>query len=134
MRILMKTYADFHVHTNFSGDSITSMEDMLLQSINLNHKMICFTDHYDMDFPYRPTDDTNLFELNTNLYINEIQRLKSLYKNTIDIQVGVELGLMPHLANKINDYTSAYPFDFIIGSSHTCHGVDPYHKEFFENR
>ena len=44
----------------------------------------------------------------------------------------VELGLQPHLADRDEDFTSAYDFDFVIGSTHLCRGMDPYYPEYFE--
>ena len=29
---------------------------------------------------------------------------------------------------------AAYPFDFVIGSSHLVHGIDPYYTEYFEGK
>ncbi|MDE7233380.1 MAG: PHP domain-containing protein, partial [Lachnospiraceae bacterium] len=31
-------------------------------------------------------------------------------------------------------YAKSYEFDFIIGSSHVCHGKDPYYTSFYEGR
>ena len=40
--------------------------------------------------------------------------------------------LQPYLADRNEDFTSAYDFDFVIGSTHLCRGMDPYYPEFFE--
>ncbi|MDU6249715.1 MAG: PHP domain-containing protein, partial [Paeniclostridium sordellii] len=42
-------YYDYHMHSNFSADSQTDMEDMVKKSIDLGLKEICFTDHVDYD-------------------------------------------------------------------------------------
>ena len=47
---------------------------------------------------------------------------------------GVELGLQPHLAGFYEELTNQYPFDFVIGSVHVVHGMDPYYGEIFEGR
>ena len=44
----------------------------------------------------------------------------------------MELGLQPHLADRNEDFISAYDFDFVIGSTHLCKGMDPYYPEYFE--
>ena len=40
-------YYDYHMHSSFSEDSITPMEDMIKKSIELGIKEICFTEHID---------------------------------------------------------------------------------------
>ena len=47
---------------------------------------------------------------------------------------GIELGLQPHLAGFYEELTNQYPFDFVIGSVHVVHGMDPYYGEIFEGR
>ena len=44
--------ADYHVHTEFSNDSIYPMEEVVKDAILLGIKDICFTDHVDYG-PYR---------------------------------------------------------------------------------
>ena len=39
--------ADYHVHTEFSNDSIYPMEEVIKDAISLGIKDICFTDHVD---------------------------------------------------------------------------------------
>ena len=65
--------------------------------------------------------------------MEEFLHYKEVYKDKIDLRFGVELGLQPHLAKKHKDYLSEYPFDFVIGSSHLVHGIDPYYPKFFES-
>ena len=43
--------ADCHMHTDFSTDSTASMESMAERAVSLGMETICFTDHFDMDFP-----------------------------------------------------------------------------------
>ncbi len=44
------------------------------------------------------------------------------------------MGLQPHLVELNNAVTAKYPFDFVIGSSHVVHGVDPYYPVYYEGR
>ena len=37
------------------------------------------------------------------------------------------------LPNYVADILSQYPFDFVIGSSHVMHGVDPYYPSYWGN-
>lgn len=45
-------YTDYHIHSTFSPDGKSSMEEMILRAIDLNLKEICFTDHVDYDIKY----------------------------------------------------------------------------------
>lgn len=124
-------YSDFHLHTTFSGDGETSMTDMIEKGIALGLKTICFTEHMDYDFD--PDCDVD-FLLDTQSYYTAFSKYKELYQNKIQLLFGVELGLQTHLAEQHRKYLSSYPFDFVIGSSHLIHGIDPYYPKFFENR
>lgn len=124
-------YSDFHLHTTFSGDGETSMKDMIERGIALGLKTMCFTEH--MDFDYDPDCDVD-FLLDTQSYYDAFLEYKEIYRSKIQLLFGVELGLQPHLAKQHKEYLSSYPFDFVIGSSHLIHGIDPYYPKFFENR
>lgn len=121
---------DFHLHSDFSGDSETPIREMIEQSIQLGLETICFTDHQDWDYP---AEDT-IFTFDTDTYFNILHALSAEYADRIKILTGVELGLQPHLAGRLTRYIEKYPFDFIIGSSHVVHRIDPYYPEFFEGR
>lgn len=122
--------ADFHTHTSFSSDSGTSPEDMVKKAIVLGLQTICFTDHQDIDYP----GEKDEFQLHTEEYFQEMQKLQEKYKKDIDIRIGVEIGLQPHLGEAYRKYILAYPFDFVIGSVHVIDHADPYYPEFFDGK
>lgn len=126
--------SDFHTHSDFSGDSKSPMEDMIKGAISKGLERICFTEHNDPDFTYIIPEETGMFDLDTEAYLNKAQFLKQKYASDISILHGVELGIQEHLAESLNTYIAKYPFDFVIGSSHLCDRMDPYDKSFFENR
>ena len=121
---------DTHLHTSFSGDSSAVPEDMIQKAIDLGLAGICVTDHLDLDYPEEP----DLFLPNLDIYVPEIHRLSEKYRNIIPIRTGIELGLQPHLAGIHRNLTAAHDFDFIIGSSHVVHGIDPYYPKYYEGR
>ena len=120
--------ADCHMHTYFSGDSEAKPEDMVLAAIDKGLEAICFTDHEDIDYF---CDDIE-FVFDPETYFKELGALKEKYKEKLDIRIGVEFGLQPHLAKKAKTFTAANPYDFVIGSMHVVGGKDPYYPEFFE--
>ena len=93
--------ADYHVHTEFSNDSVYPMEDVIKDAISLGIEDICFTDHVDYG-PYRDWDDPGGIEYRagdegepewvalTNVeykkYFPLIAELKEKYKDKIAIK------------------------------------------------
>ena len=116
------------MHTYFSGDSEAKPEDMVLAAIDKGLEAICFTDHEDIDYF---CDDIE-FVFDPETYFKELGALKEKYKEKLDIRIGVEFGLQPHLAKQAKAFTTANPYDFVIGSMHVVGGKDPYYPEFFE--
>lgn len=119
---------DYHLHTWFSGDSRTDPHEMADRAIGLGMKSICFTDHMDTD------SEEPEFILDTDRYIPYMEALREEYADRLDIRIGVEIGMQPHLAGRHYDYVRSYPFDFVIGSLHLVYGKDPYFPEVFEGR
>lgn len=120
---------DTHMHSQFSGDSHTPQEDMIAAARQKNLKGICFTDHLDIDYP----DEPETFLLDLPNYVSSVDAMQEKYKEVLPVRLGIELGLQPHLACIHADILSQYPFDFVIGSSHVMHGVDPYYPAYWEN-
>lgn len=120
--------ADYHTHTFFSIDSEAPMENMIISAISKGLNEIAFTDHVDFDIRYPFTD--------YNEYIPVIMDLREKYKDRISVVFGVEIGLENQWADKINSFSTQFPFDFIIGSSHATCTYDLYfdQKEFFGTR
>ena len=123
---------DCHMHSSFSADSDTSMEDMIREAICRGLTGICFTEHLDPDYP--PTPDNEIFELDLDGYRKTLFRLREKYQKELQIHFGIELGLQPHLHDYFHELLATMPFDFVIGSSHIVHGYDPYYKEYFKGR
>lgn len=121
---------DTHMHCHFSGDSDTAPEDMIKTSIEKGLNGICFTDHLDYDYQEQP----GMFDLDVDSYYKEIISLQDKYKSVLPINFGIEMGLQPHVVEKNNKITKKYPFDFVIGSSHVVHGIDPYYPNYYEGK
>ena len=122
---------DTHMHTKFSGDSEALPSDMIKSAIEKGLDGICFTDHIDYDY-IEP--DKDLFVFNPDDYFAEMLPLSHSFKDRFPVLIGVELGLQPHVAEENRELVESYPFDFVIGSSHMVHGLDPYFPEYFEKR
>ena len=55
--------ADYHLHTSFSSDSESPMEEMIRHAVSLGLKTICFTEHHDIDYPVNPDGFDFLLDL-----------------------------------------------------------------------
>ena len=122
--------ADYHLHTSFSSDSESPMEEMIRHAISLGLKTICFTEHHDIDYPVNPDGFDFLLDLPS--YKEEIFKMKEHYQDQIEINYGVELGLMPTTLDQCASFVKNEPFDFIIGSTHIVDFMDPYDAIYFE--
>lgn len=130
----MPITADFHLHSSFSGDSDTPMEDMILRGIELGLTEMCFTEHNDFDYPVTERETPGFFEVNPDAYLYDFLKLREKYEGRIHLLFGVELGLQPHLSRRNAAFVKAHDYDFVIGSSHLCNGKDPYYPSFYEGR
>lgn len=125
---------DCHMHSSFSADSSSSMEDMIQKAAALGLSGICFTEHLDPDYPPVPEPEPLDFSLDIPAYQETLFSLKNKYQERLEICFGIELGLQPHLEEDFRKLLSSVPFDFVIGSSHIVHGFDPYYPDFFRGR
>ena len=120
---------DFHLHTEFSGDSETPVRDQTERAIALGMKEICITDHHDYDA--LEAGDTFLLDLDS--YFPAIETIRQEYAGKIHVRTGIELGLQLHIRDYLEQLAPSLPVDFIIGSNHYIQGKDPYYPSFYEN-
>ena len=120
---------DYHLHTDFSGDSTTPPRAQIERAIQLGMDSLCITDHHDYD-----VDSIIDFTLDLDPYMSSLARLQEEYRDRIDVRIGIELGLQVHLKDYFKELTRRYPFDFVIGSTHFIDRKDPAYPEFFKER
>ncbi|MGL5000505.1 MAG: histidinol-phosphatase HisJ family protein [Cetobacterium sp.] len=124
--------SDYHIHSNFSGDSIENLDKICKRAIELGLKEIAITDHMDLDVKEN-SNNTN-FTLNLDEYIPTILKLKDFYKKDLDIKIGMEFGIQKHLGNLGDDIIKKNPFDFIISSVHSVDRLLVDQKEFWNEK
>ncbi len=124
--------ADYHIHTSFSGDCDTQPRAILNKALELGMSELCFTDHIDYDYP--PDDaGVNIFTFDPKAYFSAMNALKQEYSGRIKVKIGVEMGVNRECDRANRELLDAYPFDFVIGSSHIVDGMDPYYSQYWEN-
>ena len=126
--------SDCHMHTEFSSDSEAPVRSMIEGAIKKGLREICLTDHYDKDYPRVPDIEGIPFVFDPEEYCRTLAGLKEEYSGRITVRTGIEIGLQPHLGGFYRELTEKHPFDFVIGSVHLVHGLDPYYGALFEGR
>jgi len=125
---------DYHVHTEFSDDSVYLMEDVVKDAIALGLEEICITDHVDYGIKLDWDDGREIqwrhgepmANVDYPKYFEKIAKLKGEYKDQIVIKEGMEFGMQVHTIPQFRKLFNKYHFDFIILS---CHQVED--KEFW---
>ncbi len=112
--------ADVHMHSTFSHDSKARPEEMILGAIEKGLEMICFTDHFDKD--NMDWGEEDIFD--PEEYFSVLTPLQEKYRDRIEVRIGVETGIQPHLGAFYEEFERRYPFDLIIGSVHSIRKCD----------
>jgi histidinol-phosphatase (PHP family) len=105
------------------------MESYILPAIEKELKGICFTDHVDIDYP-----GSVQFELDYKKYINEINRLRDKYSSKLEILIGIEFGMQPHILKEDTDFFKDKSFDYVIGSMHAAGKKELYGGDFLSGK
>ena len=103
----MTPRCNFHTHTSFC-DGKNTAEEMVIGAIELGCTALGFSGHSYID--EKQTDDWTMSQSGQAEYISEINRLKAIYADKIELLLGIE-----------QDYCSGvptYPYDYVIGSVH----------------
>jgi histidinol-phosphatase (PHP family) len=114
-------FSDYHIHTNFSGDSEVPMEAMVQRAIALGMDEIAITDHVDHGL-------TAIQVCDYEPYFAELARLQDKYKGKLAIKAGIEFGVQLETIPQYELDFAKYPFDFVILSNHQVGG-----KEYWNN-
>lgn len=130
--------ADYHVHTIYSDDSVTPMEDAVKDAISKKMDEICFCDHVDYgvkrdwDDPRGIINDGERLCANVDYpkYVAEILSLRRKYEDVIRIKMGMEFGMQEHTIDQFQKLFDTYDFDFIILSNHEVNDKKFWNGEF----
>lgn len=115
--------ADYHMHTNFSDDSMYPMKDCIERAISLGFDEICFTEHIDYGC-------NTSFCCNCSKYLEVFINYKKLYENRINLKYGIEFGMQAHHKKYFDDIFEAYPFDFVLLSFHQVEDKELWNQDF----
>ena len=134
--------ADYHVHTEYSDDSVYPMEEVVKDAVRMGLEELCFTDHVDygvkLDWESGKTIEYRngepLANVNYPEYIKEIKRLQDLYGDRIRIKTGLEFGIQVHTIPEYERLFERYDFDFILLAVHQVEDKEFWNQEFQKGR
>lgn len=121
---------DYHVHSQFSGDSEQNIRELLDYAVTKRLSEIAITDHMDYEYNYKEI----YFEFDVDEHREVFNDLKKEYDGRIDVKRGLEIGLQPHVLKRCEELVRGEKFDFVIASVHECEMKDFYAGDFFEGR
>lgn len=133
-------FADYHIHTEFSDDSVYKMEEVVKDAMTLGMDEICFTDHVDYgvkgdwDESSAVPKQPEAINVNYPLYTQQIRTLQEQYGHKISIKMGMEFGIQTHTIPKFETLFHRYPFDFIILSVHQVDDQEFWTQDFQKGR
>lgn len=140
--------ADYHVHTEFSDDSVFALEDVCALAIERGIDEICITDHVDYDV--RPDWDeyrrdpscAKIFEGKPSInvdyerYFPAIEAARERFAPTLAVKTGMEFGVQSHTAERFHALFEQHAdaWDFIILSIHQVGNEEFWNGAFQKGR
>lgn len=129
---------DYHVHSEYSDDSVYPMETIIEDAIQKGMKELCFTDHVDYgvkeDWINGKEVPNAVMNVHYEKYFEEIERLQKKYEGQIVIRKGLEFGIQMHTRNLFQKLVDTYPMDFIILSVHQVEDKEFWNNDFQKGR
>ena len=110
----MQLSTDTHIHSlDFSGDAVSSMDEMCRGALAKGLKRICFTEHVDFDAHY---DDSIPF--NAEKYRRAIETARERYGGELEILKGIEVGEAHVYPKEYEKVLQGDVYDVVIASVH----------------
>lgn len=143
--------ADYHLHCEFSDDSVELMETQIEQGAAIGLDEMCFTDHVDygikrdwddpLGIEWRDGDNDDgtkypIANVNYPKYFDKLYRLKEQYKNDITVKAGLEFGIQSHTVGAFQSLYDKYrdKLDFVLFSMHQVEDKEFWTGDFQEGR
>jgi len=121
---------DLHTHHKRCGHAIGEISEYIQAAIDAGMHAIGISDHS----PYFGSPHNHaqpgitMAKSEFPRYIAEVLRLKTLYKEQIEVLLGVESDFFPEFSSLYAVEYSKYPFDYVIGSVHFTQGISIFNR------
>jgi histidinol-phosphatase (PHP family) len=109
---------DYHVHSQFSFDGRSSIDQMCRRAVEVGITDIGFCEHVEFD----PRDAAFGF-LDYEKYSEAIDEARSSYGNRLRIRKGLEVGYDEKRERDVRDWLDVRKTDFLIGSIHYVNNI-----------
>lgn len=116
MSSLIDTTFDGHVHTRLCNHAVGEMEEYVIEAVARGLKTVCFLEHLETEIIYQPP--CWLEDEAFRYYFAEGARLKEVYRDRIDIRLGVEMGCNLQAIASIQQRLARFPIERIGLSCH----------------
>ena len=110
---------NLHTHTQFC-DGHAAMEDFVVEAIASGITHLGFTPHS----PISVESPCNMTQESVPVYLKEIQRLRDVYGDRINIYAAMEIDYVSVGDGPANSYFKQLPLDYRIGSVHFIPAID----------
>lgn len=117
---------NYHSHTNRCGHAVGSDEAYVQAAIENGYRYMGFSDHAPYKNGYAKGERMHKEELRD--YMKSVRRLQNMYKNQIEIRLGMEIEYFEEQLDELMQYKEEMDF-LILGQ----HGPALYAPEFYDN-
>ena len=104
---------NYHSHSEFC-DGTGKLEDYVKSAIERKFDLFGFSGHAPLPFK----NDWTIPQNDLPAYLEETKRLKAVYKNDIDLKIGLEVDYIENTMSPSDQYYRDLGLDYIIGSIH----------------
>lgn len=113
--------ANYHTHTVRCGHAKGADREYVECAIRAGLKKLGFSDHVPVPFPGGFVSPIRMRTEQTGEYIDSLTRLRSEYRDDIELYIGFETEYYPETFEATMELLSAYPVDYLILGQHYLH-------------
>ncbi len=140
--------ADYHVHSEFSDDSVFPVNDVCALAIERGIDEICFTDH--VDFEIRPdwdeyradpscapiSEGQPSINVDSERYFPTIAEARDRFADELAVKTGIEFGVQSHTIGRFDELFERFAgeWDFTILSIHQVGNQEFWNGTFQQGR
>ena len=110
--------ANYHTHTWRCMHATGTEKAYVENAIEGGLKILGFSDHTPQLYPDGYVSSSKMTPQQLEGYVDTVLKLKEEYKNDIEIHVGLETEYYPAIFDKLLDFISDYPIEYMLLGQH----------------